>query len=177
MSTSTNDEYPKDPSNYWQRRHSIRCIRYLGKLEGSETSIVKKDTYRENNVSYDVVRTTYLNNNSIRGSKNSSSLTKHNELEENNKPYEAFAIAKGDIEYNNSCPRGWGIPNQREMSLMYSLYGIGANDASKRYITSTEFSGFPSRMFILSKGGMGVGYISDIPHGMRNYIRCVRDVD
>jgi len=60
---------------------------------------------------------------------------------------------------------------------MYSLYGIGANDASKRYITSTEFSGFPSRMFILSKGGMGVGYISDIPHGMRNYIRCVRDVD
>ena len=177
MSTSTNDEYPKDPSNYWQRRHSIRCIRYLGKLEGSETSIVKKDTYRENNVSYDVVRTTYLNNNSIRGSKNSSSLTKHNELEENNKPYEAFAIAKGDIEYNNSCLRGWRIPNQREMSLMYSLYGIGANDASKRYITSTEFSGFPSRMFILSKGGMGVGYISDIPHGMRNYIRCVRDVD
>ena len=128
-------------------------------------------------MSYDVVKITYLNNNSIRGSKNSSSLTKHNELEENNKPYEAFALAKGDIEYNNSCPRGWRIPNQREMSLMYSLYGIGASDASKRYITSTEFSGFPSRMFILSKGGMGVGYISDVPGGMRNWIRCVRDVD
>lgn len=174
MSTSTNAEY--SGTDYNKRRHSIRCIRYLGKLEGSETSIVKKDTYRENNVSYDVVRTTYLNNNSIRGSKNSSSLTKHNELEENNKPYEAFAIAKGDIG-NNTCPRGWRIPNQREMSLMYSLYGIGANDASRRYITSTEFSGYPDRRFILSKGGMGVGYISDIPNGMGNYIRCVRDVD
>lgn len=173
MSTSTNAEY--SGTDYNKKRHSIRCIRYLGKLEGGETSVVNKSTYRENNVSYDVVKITYLNNNSIRGSKNSSSLTKHNELEENNKPYEAFAIMTYDIGYNSSCPGGWRIPNQREMSLMYSLYGIGANDASKRYITSTEFSGNPARRFILSKGGMGVGYISE--PGMSNFIRCVRDVD
>lgn len=170
MSTSVNKEYN---DGYRKRRHSIRCIRYLGSLNGPETPIVNsiRGGYSENFKSYDVLKMSLLNDNSIRGSKTSSSLAEHNELQENNKPYVAFAVSNSD---SKKCPTGWRKPNQREMSLMYSMLSIGTNSNEKyRYITSTKFSTNDRRMFILSVGGMGLGYLN----ASIDYIRCVRDVD
>lgn len=170
MSTSTDAEYGRP--DYLNSRHSIRCIRYLGKVEGPETPLVEK--VKSGYLStYTVLKMSNLNKNSIRRSKASGELAEHNELQENNKPYAAFAVQN----YDTNCPSGWRKPNQREMSLMFTLLGIGSVSNSYRYITSTKFSENTGQMFILSVGGMGLGFISDVPQGMENHIRCVRDVD
>lgn len=181
MSTSVNDEYN---AGYRGRRHTVRCIRYLGKLDKntSETPLVEsiangyteKGGYYGQSESFTVLKMSLLNDNSIRKAKTSSSLTKHNELEGNNEPYITFAVRNRDDE----CPSGWRKPNQREMSLMYSKLRIGVNSTDNyRYITNTDFSGSDPkkgvRMFILSVGGMGVGYTN----ASIDHVRCVRDVD
>lgn len=167
MSTSKDNEY--DRSDYLDARHSIRCIRYLGSVAGPETPLVEKVENGYSN--YTVLKMSYLNNNSIRGSKTSAELVEHNELQENNKPYVAFAVQSRD----NNCPSGWRRPNQREMSLMFTMLGIGEKEGGSypKYLTSTVFSlNGDGRKFILSQGGMGLGY--DETNGR---IRCVRDVD
>ena len=167
MSTSEDHEYGKPV--YLNARHSIRCIRYLGEVKGPEAPLVEQTNISISGSQYKVLKMSYLNSNSIRNSSTSGTLAAHNELQENNKPYTAFAVYSQDKDRYQNCPKGWRKPNQREMSLMLTMLDIGKSGV---YLTSTVFSVGDGRKFILSVGGMGLG--TDENGGK---IRCVRDVE
>lgn len=186
-STSDYNEYSQSYN------HSIRCMRYLGQVEKPTDDELKwwKQETRDGLIK---VSMTHLNTNSIRSSYTTGELVMHTEVEENNKPYEAFWVYGEDMRisrtwaevngsygnYTNSsvCPEGWRIPNQRELTLLMRA----RNTTAGNYISRTRFTGTDGKGmgydgkqrfgFVFSNGGMGV---SAKTNDVRGDIRCVRD--
>lgn len=179
MSTSTSIEYPNDggPSLF---RHSVRCMRYLGKLDKPDNiDLVSKDTKG----GYDRIIISGLNARSIRSSYVTGELAQHNELEENNKPYKVFLVYNYDMNGMNSptaiasrvnspCPSGWRIPSQRELSLLIRAIMPGTGDdfvARTKYSETLDLE--PYRYGFFYHGGMGLQSDSSAV----GKIRCVKD--
>lgn len=191
MSTSSDNEYGES------HRHSIRCMRYLGRLdEPNNIDLVSKD--KKNG--YDRIIISGLNTRSIRSSYVTGELAQHSELDENNKPYKAFLVDNKNAGYNerywngwgysyrwteysegwstvnngtpNYCPAGWRVPSQRELSLLIRAI---MPETKESFVTRTKYSQTlaltPYRYgFFYSQGGMGLK--SDNGGGK---IRCVKD--
>lgn len=191
MSTSSYNEYGES------HRHSIRCMRYLGRLdEPNNIDLVSKD--KKNG--YDRIIISGLNTRSIRSSYVTGELAQHSELDENNKPYKAFLVDNKNAGYNekywngwgysyrwteysegwstvnngtpNYCPAGWRVPSQRELSLLIRAI---MPETKESFVTRTKYSQTlaltPYRYgFFYSQGGMGLK--SDNGGGK---IRCVKD--
>ena len=183
MSTSEYNEYGES------HRHSVRCMRYLGRLDKPENiELVSKD--KKNG--YDRIIISGLNTRSIRSSYVTGELAQHSELDENNKPYKAFLVHKEDVRYaitsryaitaqNTTCPSGWRIPNQRELSLLIRAGAaiVPAHNEQKKeggYVSRTAYShtldALSNRIgFFYNVGGMGLQ--SDEKY--KGFIRCVKD--
>lgn len=179
MSTSNSDEYPRDggPSQF---RHSVRCMRYLGRLDKPDNiDLVSKD--KKNG--YDRIIISGLNTRSIRSSYVTGELAQHSELDENNKPYKAFLVYNQDNRntvtsknaitvQNSSCPDGWRIPSQRELSLLIREI---MPTTSYPYVSRTAYShtldALNSRIgFFYQNKGMGLQ-----SNNGKGKIRCVKD--
>lgn len=127
----------------------------------------------------------------------------HNEREYTNRPYHKFAVVKQDFPYyinnNNTlgswldyrnairnseeiCPRGYRLPNQREMMLMYMTIPdnvLSWHGGANHYVTRTAFSfdsqyneSRPGFMYATDTGNLFL----ETKYNHRGYARCVRDV-
>lgn len=191
------------PTEYKQKHpHSIRCMRYLGKLEKPDDTEMIKINKVESNKTLLVLNK--IDKMSIRNSYSIGELGMHTEVDENNKPYKEFWVYNSDKPaqtwtganvlgyyspgfnentYNDksSCTtlgEGWRIPNQRELTLLLRVLEHYNNE----YVARTKYSGkdktgydYSDRArtgFLFSNGGMGVSSRGDKASG---YIRCVKD--
>lgn len=130
-------------------------------------------------------------------------LPEHHEREYTNRPYHKFAVVKQDFPYyinnNNTlgswldyrnairnseeiCPRGYRLPNQREMMLMYMTIPdnvLSWHGGANHYVTRTAFSfdsqyneSRPGFMYATDTGNLFL----ETKYNHRGYARCVRDV-
>ncbi|HJD12168.1 MAG TPA: hypothetical protein H9922_13750, partial [Candidatus Phocaeicola caecigallinarum] len=132
-------------------------------------------------------------------------LPEHHEREYTNRPYKAFAVIKnkkyntrGEAENGNVgswldyrdairrgveiCPKGYRLPNQREMMLMYMTIPdnvLSWHGGANHYVTRTAFSfdsqyneSRPGFMYATDTGNLFL----ETKYNHRGYARCVRDV-
>ncbi|SEF67332.1 fimbrial protein [Parabacteroides chinchillae] len=201
ISTSDYAEYEK------RHRHSVRCARYLGRIDkpdDSKIQIWSKSKKIYNGENYDKLELRYMDKKALRSSSDGGNqLAMHTELSENTKPYKSFLIYNenktggkwSDVngvspnyipktEEQGGCPKGWRIPNQRELTLLVRALDIskGTSGNYMNYVARTKFSGknnsgkdYLGRTcegFFFSEGGLGITRTTDTRYG---FVRCVRD--
>lgn len=181
----------------------------------SYAEIVEKDHVYENSEGETfnevILSLERMETNSIRSAiYRDAELPEHHEREYTNRPYKSFAVIKDKryntngkaedgnigswVDYRNAirngidiCPKGYRLPNQREMMLMYMnipddditdgiMSWLGGSD---HYVTRTAF-GYdekynqdrPGFMYATDTGNLFLETSSN----HKGYVRCVRDV-
>lgn len=182
-----------------------RCIRNLGAYYNDTPS---KGNEPQDYVTYDattrIFNLNYMNDKSLRENKSSSELTVANELNQVNRPYKRFKVAKnltsGSITkaeiYNNSktspCATykddtedqsaigSWRMPNQRELSLIlaYSNLDNGAkSNVMSRTISSLSYKQNDKYVYTIdTEDNDGTKGIITLS-GNSGKVRCVKDID
>ena len=175
-----------------------RCVRNLGLAKNAS-----ENDHPEDFVTYDAanrtITLTKLDPKSIRGFSTVDELPDHNERDVRgyNKPWNAFEInadtygnrltweavnARSQPGGTNPvCPKGWRVPNQRELALMYSR--MPRNETS--WPLNNHFS--RSSFSFNTAGGERVGfsventgsvyYLINNKDNDRGGVRCVRDIN
>lgn len=168
--------------------YKFRCARNLGfSYDGeSEKNKSSEDIKNENYVDYvqyeigtdgkaSKIDLTYLNPVAKR------SILETNQLAENgehkgadlNRPYNKFEVYSKNSLYNE-CPKGWRIPNQREISLIagYSSTSFADQISSNTYTNLTDASYNNKRELVYAINGNIISLDGD-----KTKTRCVRDAD
>lgn len=171
------------------QRYNYRCLRNLGmdddkdaKHEAQDFAVVKGN----------LISLPYLNKQSIRKYSTTKELPLHHERDADNMPWKSFEVNKDvtkdkymnwpDLKYrldrnNSPCPRGYRVPNQRELAIMLSRLGNDKNWKLENHLSRTAYSMNPA-------GGTRYGF-SVVKNGALLYlintdndrggVRCVRD--
>lgn len=173
---------------YHKFPYKFRCARNLGfSYDGeSEKNKSSEDIKNENYVDYvqyeigtdgkaSKIDLTYLNPVAKR------SMLETNQLAENgehkgadlNRPYNKFEVNSKNSKYNE-CPKGWRIPNQREISLIagYSSTLFADQISSNTYTNLTDASYNNKRELVYAINGNIISLDGD-----KTKTRCVRDAD
>lgn len=177
-------------NGYW----NYRCVRNLGvsyplnspapaETEEFEDYVKIEDGENKGNV---ILNLSNVNEDALRsGSDNGGDeLAFVNELSEYNRPYSKFeirstltseTIAKGDIYAANQnkspCPKGWRMPNMRELSLILA-YG-GFDNSVMFSNTQSSLSYKIEKQNVYHINASGILTLADTGSGK---VRCVRDV-
>lgn len=181
-----------------------RCVRNLGidlnDIDDTASDYVLPITeggYNGYNEYY--IDVSYLSSEARRSALQSGYLPQNNERDPNNRPYRKFAVCadwlypinnylnwenvyNGVISESQVCPKGYRIPNQRELMLMYTRlanYGLFTDDGWGVYMAKTAFS---FNNYVGYSNRVGFGYdpnnltLLDASSAGAIKIRCVRDV-
>lgn len=167
--------------------YKFRCARNLGFSYDDESEKDKSsdDIKNDNYVDYvqykigtngkvSEIDLTYLNPVAKR------SILETNQLAENgehkgadlNRPYNKFEVYSRNSLYNE-CPKGWRIPNQREISLIAGYSTLFADQiSSNTYTNLTDASYNNKRELVYAINGNIISL-----DGNKTKTRCVRDAD
>ena len=175
-----------------------RCVRNLG-VPKNAAKEVRPDDFAIYDETTRTITLTRLDAKSIRGFKTTEELADHNERDVRgyNKPWKAFKInptthgnalswqtimARSQPGATNPvCPKGWRVPNQRELALMY--FRMPRNSTSwplTDHFAKSSFSFNPTggnRIGFSVKNEGGVFYLLHNKSDEVGGVRCVQDVD
>ncbi|MEG1837796.1 MAG: fimbrial protein [Bacteroidaceae bacterium] len=172
-----------------------RCVRNLGMADNATTSPKDFATFIP-----DATGTTLaghislkkMNRKSIRSYTQVGDLQEHHERQSDNLPWTEFEILKAFTASGNwstldanikagtkVCADGYRVPNQRELSLMYSRMGDGASiwsaGGSNYYFCRTKFS-LNSNRSSLAISPQGANMCLFSGRDNTGVVRCVKDV-
>lgn len=166
--------------------YKFRCARNLGFSYNDESDKNKNSSTIQNENYVDYVRPEvnngfvrevdliYLNPVARRSILETNQLAPSGEHKgaDLNRPYKKFEVAAENSNYN-SCPKGWRIPNQREISLIagYSTGKFG-EVSSNTYTDLTDDSYSDKRGVVYAINGNIISLV-----GTKSMTRCVRDVE
>lgn len=178
-----------------------RCVRNLG-LAKDASKTEKPDDFVTYDANKRTITLTRLDSKSIRGFKTEEELSDHNERDVRgyNKPWRAFEITEDTYGNNLSwetvrqrsqpggkepvCPKGWRVPNQRELALMFSRMPRNSkswplsNHFSRSSFSFNSISGERVGFAVAEdKGAKYVYYLINHKDTDRGGVRCVKDIN
>ncbi|MGL4805188.1 MAG: hypothetical protein ACRC26_02455, partial [Bacteroidales bacterium] len=186
-----------------------RCVRNLG-TKADDLAIpedfVKTERVQENDIYFTRISLDKLNYKSIRGHRQEIEQIEHNERSAENLPYWSFDVFRGthgeglnwyDVnskvnQGNSPCPKGWRVPNQRELSYMLSRLGSDGGWSTRwwagfwegwkdfNHMSRTAFSQDPNPSNTKGRPGFAVKKSAEIlfminSANEKGGVRCVRD--
>lgn len=171
--------------------YKFRCARNLGfSYDGeSEKNKSSEDIKNENYVDYvqyeigtggkvSEIDLTYLNPVAKRSMLETNQLAASGEHKgaDLNRPYNKFEVANYNSDYNK-CPKGWRIPNQREIALIAGYSTKFADQISSNTYTDLAHKSYnDKRGLVYAINGSEDGNIISL-NGAKNITRCVRDTN
>ncbi len=176
-----------------------RCARNLGIINSESENTVYNDFAHINNDNGTItISLDRLDPGALRGNATVDELPDHNERDEygNNRPWSKFSvsptpskdghkweevrIASQPNSTSRLCDPGWRVPNQRELSLMYSRITPVSFWSLKNHFSRTGFSFYTKSNgrygFAIGKNADTFFLINDEDHDTGG-VRCVRDVN
>lgn len=167
--------------------YKFRCARnlgfsYDGKSDKNKSSAdIKSEDYvdyvqftRHSDGKVSEIDLTYLNPVAKRSMLETNQLAASGEHKgaDLNRPYNKFRVAENNSDYNK-CPKGWRIPNQREIALM-----AGYSSSFKVPISSNTYTNLTNESYD-DKKGLVYAINGDIISlvGKKVTTRCVQDFD
>ncbi len=179
------------PNAETTQKYNYRCVRNLGMDNDKDASKEPQDFVQVERNS--IIKLPYLDRKSIRSYTQSSELPLHNERDADNMPWTAFEVHT-KVQYGgynwpemtqridrgqSPCPKGYRVPNQRELAIMVSRLKKDAKWSSDNHFSRTAYSmnplgGTRYSFSVTSKGGLL--YLINTEND-RGSVRCVRDIN
>ncbi|MEG0518284.1 MAG: fimbrial protein [Bacteroidales bacterium] len=183
-------------NNAGREPYYYRCVRNLGMADNDATQPKDFATYTPNaagNAVMGRISLKKMNKKSIRNYTQLADLQEHHERQPDNLPWTEFDILRtfttagrwsaldADIKAGTKvCPDGYRVPNQRELSLMYSRIGNGSTvwngGNNNYYFCRTKFSLNATRhTFDISPNGANMTLFGT-NEDYTGVVRCVKDI-
>ena len=176
---------------------SYRCVRDLGKSTQYNGEYEDIASYSGGGMAgnWGEIRVDGLDYKSVRDLYTTDELKPHHERELTNLPYRGFRFyhenTGGDTpstwwdlmerrllpdgSVGRTCPSGWRMPNQREVSLMFSRIPNISTFGYELLISCTSFSQF-SEANQRTSFAFNNNVVKLLNGGNRGYVRCVQDI-